>query len=376
MSRPKAGEVEQRTTGGCQLRAESQGDEMALVGYAAMYNSLSKDLGGFREQIMPGAFKRSIDAGDDVKALFNHNPNAVLGRVKNNTLTFMPSGRGLKFRVQLDPFQQSHRDLHAAIKRGDIDSCSFAFTVPQGGDSWEHKADGSSVRTLKDVDLMDVSAVTYPAYNDTAVAARSLPDYSVATVPTADELRAKAARLGAQIATVSKPPLTDSERRAKAARLGAELRGNEDWYSMRHTDKEQMLDQLQGLLDDEYGEDCYRAIDCTPGEPNPNSGYVIARDLNSEDEAFQAFDWDLDEDDADERQLKAVEVSSLRGLKLCSRGRKVTASGTVWSHSVRALRAAAAWVVRNQHLDNEMRMAVAAGNQDAISRLSRLRGRS
>jgi len=158
-----------------ELRAESQGEEMALVGYAAMFNCESKDLGGFRETILPGAFKRSIDKGDDVKALFNHNPNAVLGRTKNKTLTLKEDERGLQFRCQLDPNQQAHRDLHAAIKRGDIDECSFAFTVPDGGQEWTTKRgtdDWMAARTLKDVNLMDVSAVTYPAYEGTAVMAR------------------------------------------------------------------------------------------------------------------------------------------------------------------------------------------------------------
>lgn len=158
-----------------ELRAESQGDEMALVGYAAMFGVESKDLGGFRETIMPGAFKRSIDASDDVKALFNHNPNSVLGRTKNKTLTLKEDERGLMFRVQLDPNQQAHKDLHAAIKRGDIDECSFAFTVPDGGQEWTTKRgtdDWMAARTLKDVNLMDVSAVTYPAYEGTGVMAR------------------------------------------------------------------------------------------------------------------------------------------------------------------------------------------------------------
>ena len=158
-----------------ELRTESQGDEMALVGYAAMFGVESKDLGGFRETIMPGAFKRSIDAGDDVKALFNHNPNVVLGRTKNSTLTLKEDERGLMFRVQLDPNQQAHRDLHAAIARKDISECSFAFTVPDGGQEWTTKRgtdDWMAARTLKDVNLMDVSAVTYPAYEGTGVMAR------------------------------------------------------------------------------------------------------------------------------------------------------------------------------------------------------------
>lgn len=158
-----------------ELRAESQGDEMALVGYAAKFNTQSEDLGGFRETIMPGAFTRSLRAGGDVKCLYNHDPNFVLGRTKNKTLSLEEDGVGLRFRCVL-PNTQAARDLHTLIGRGDVDSCSFAFMpVSQ---SWEDARDGNgdmyASRKLMDVDLQDVSAVTYPAYPDTQVSARSL----------------------------------------------------------------------------------------------------------------------------------------------------------------------------------------------------------
>lgn len=155
--------------------ADSQGEEMALVGYAAMFNQESRDLGGFRETIVPGAFKRSLASGDDVKALFNHSPNVILGRVKNSTLQLKEDERGLFFRVQLDPDNSDHRNLYASVKRGDIDECSFAFTVNgKDGQAWEVKEgkDAYAARTLKDVNLMDISAVVYPAYTGTAVIAR------------------------------------------------------------------------------------------------------------------------------------------------------------------------------------------------------------
>lgn len=166
-----------------ELRAEGQGDEIALAGYAALFNSESKDLGGFRETVAPGAFTRSLKEGADVKALVNHDPSQLLGRSKNGTLTLSQDDRGLKFRVVLNPKSQAHRDLHASVERGDMDECSFAFTVDKDGQTWTKKPDtnGSedfyAARTLLDVDLMDVSVVTYPAYNNTSVTARSLfPD--------------------------------------------------------------------------------------------------------------------------------------------------------------------------------------------------------
>lgn len=154
-----------------ELRAESQGDEMVLTGYAAKFNTESEDLGGFREIVMPGAFSRMIREKQDVRALVNHDPNLVLGRTKNGTLNLEEDATGLKFRCVL-PSTQAARDAFALVKRGDVTGCSFAFIAKD--QSWEDKrsenGDLYAVRRLMDVDMMDVSpVVTYPAYNATEV---------------------------------------------------------------------------------------------------------------------------------------------------------------------------------------------------------------
>lgn len=153
---------------------DSQGDEMTLVGYASTFNTESEDLGGFRETVLPGAFARSIREGADVKFLMNHDPSLVMGRTKNSTLKLEEDGTGLRFRVIL-PSTQAAKDLHTLVKRGDISQCSFAFSARE--QSWEEgNRDGNgdlyASRKLMDVDLMDVSAVTYPAYAATEVYAR------------------------------------------------------------------------------------------------------------------------------------------------------------------------------------------------------------
>lgn len=160
------------------LRAESQGDELVLRGYAARFNVLSHPLPqGFREQIQPGAFKRSLTKGDDVICTFNHDSDKVLGRVRSGTLKLAEDDKGLAFRCQLDPNQSSHRDLHAAVKRGDISDCSFAFSVPDDGDDFSDGTDEEGQRclkrTLRNVTLHDVSVVTHPAYPQTSVDARN-----------------------------------------------------------------------------------------------------------------------------------------------------------------------------------------------------------
>lgn len=146
---------------------------LALEGYAATFNSVSHDLNGFREKIIPGAFSRTLKENADVRALKNHDPNFVLGRSKSGTLKLEQDSRGLRFRVVL-PDTQYARDLHTSIARGDMDQCSFAFRAKDQKWSEEQDSNGDwfAMRELHDVDLFDISAVTYPAYEDTSVSAR------------------------------------------------------------------------------------------------------------------------------------------------------------------------------------------------------------
>lgn len=154
---------------------EDDDGEFAIEGYAATFHG-EADLGDFRERVAPTAFTRALREGQDVRCLRNHDPNFILGRTKSGTLQLRCDDRGLRFRCALDRNNPEHRATHAMIKRGDMDACSFGF-IPQK-QSWSDQrgADGSvyALRTLEDVDLQDVSAVCYPAYQDgTEVNARS-----------------------------------------------------------------------------------------------------------------------------------------------------------------------------------------------------------
>ncbi|MCG5239534.1 HK97 family phage prohead protease [Azospirillum doebereinerae] len=157
---------------GLELRS-SDGGARRLVGHAAVFNQLSDDLGGFREQIAAGAFAEAIGK-DDVRALFNHDPNFVLGRTASNTLTLAEDARGLLIDIVM-PDTQTVRDLVVApIERGDVSQMSFAFGVRPGGQDWAKDDEGRNIRTLKRLRLFDVSPVTFPAYPQTDVAVRSL----------------------------------------------------------------------------------------------------------------------------------------------------------------------------------------------------------
>ena len=175
---------------------------MALTGYAARFNTKSHPLpGGFTETIAPGAFRRSLANGDDVVCTFNHSSDHVLGRTKSGTLRLAEDDKGLKFRCQLDKNQTAHRDLHSAIKRGDIADCSFAFTVD--GDDFNDGTDENGerciLRTVRSVkQLHDVSVVTHPAYGGTSVDARAAA--TVVSDATQDAFnRARLALVAAEI---------------------------------------------------------------------------------------------------------------------------------------------------------------------------------
>lgn len=140
-----------------------------LAGYAALYD-VTTTVGSFRERIAPGAFTAAISR-DDVRALFNHNPDYVLGRSFAGTLTLSEDSTGLRYEVTL-PDTTWARDLWTSVSRGDITQSSFAFTVDE--DSWEKGTkDSLPMRTIKAVRLYDVSPVTYPAYSETTVSARA-----------------------------------------------------------------------------------------------------------------------------------------------------------------------------------------------------------
>jgi HK97 family phage prohead protease len=148
----------------------SKGDNPQIAGYAAVFNTPT-DIGYFREQIAPGAFTKAIADKQDVKCLFNHDPNKVLGRTKSGTLRLSEDNTGLKYECDIDQSTSVGKDVHAHIERGDVDQCSFGFVVRDEDVSYDD--DGVATRTIKQADLFDVSPVTYPAYPTTSVEARS-----------------------------------------------------------------------------------------------------------------------------------------------------------------------------------------------------------
>lgn len=153
---------------GLELRDSEQGP--ILVGYAAVFDSLSHDLGGWRELVMPTAFNKTIKEAN-VVALFNHDPSRLLGRRSNGTLQLSVDQRGLRYEIAL-PDTPTGREVRELVRRGDLEGSSFGFHTIR--DSWNVSENGTPIRSLEEVALCDVGPVTMPAYQDTAVAVRSL----------------------------------------------------------------------------------------------------------------------------------------------------------------------------------------------------------
>lgn len=157
------------------VKVEIRSDEgrpPKLVGYAAVFNSLSDELGRFREQIRPGAFANSIKTSD-IRALWNHNPDYVLGRNRAGTLSLAEDEKGLKIEIT-PPDTTWARDLMESIRRGDVDQMSFGFRTKM--DEWDERDEKNVIRTLLEVELFDVSPVTYPAYPATNIGVRSVKE--------------------------------------------------------------------------------------------------------------------------------------------------------------------------------------------------------
>jgi HK97 family phage prohead protease len=163
--------IERRS--GIEIRAGGDAKSPRLVGYAAVFDAPSLDLGGFIEIVKPGAFGRTLRSNTaDPLALVQHKPDLVLGRRSAGTLRLHEDAKGLAFEIDV-PDTTAARDLLVSVERGDIKGASFAFVVPAGGDKWHMRGD-QAVRELHDVSLHEITITAQPAYPDTTVARRSL----------------------------------------------------------------------------------------------------------------------------------------------------------------------------------------------------------
>lgn len=167
-----------------ELRAGQAGDGMSFSGYAAVFNSDSEPL-PFIERIAPGAFAKSLKSRNNIRMYMNHDSSMLLGTTRSKTVRLAEDSKGLFVDADL-PDTSVGRDLSVLMQRGDVDSMSFGFTVPQGGDRW---SDDGSRRELRQIRLFEVSVVTgFPAYAATSASVRSLDVLATRTGIDADQL--------------------------------------------------------------------------------------------------------------------------------------------------------------------------------------------
>lgn len=201
-------EIRARSMDGWQRRSvpssvqvrDAGGGGYGIVGHGAVFNSLSEDLGGFREQISPGAFASVLTKRPDVRALFNHDPNLILAATRNGTLDVGEDFRGLGYDARVTPAIAATyygQAMRAQLSEGLVTQSSFAFRVAAGGDSWDEDDEdtGGLIRTILPngvSGLFDVSPVVYPAYA-AADSGLAMPPMSAASA-RASQWRLKAVR--------------------------------------------------------------------------------------------------------------------------------------------------------------------------------------
>src|SRR5690625_846336 len=151
-----------------QTRAVEETDEKVIEGYFAVFNSETELFPGAFEEIAPGAFDNTMN--NDVRALINHDTAYVLGRTKSDTLQLRVDSKGLWGSIKINENDTDAMNLYERVKRGDVDQCSFGFNIIK--EDTEHRDDGSVKWTIREIDLHEVSVVTFPAYDDTSVEAR------------------------------------------------------------------------------------------------------------------------------------------------------------------------------------------------------------
>jgi HK97 family phage prohead protease len=176
-----------------EIRDLGEGDGMAFTGYAAVFNSASEPL-PFIERIAPGAFANSLSSRNEIKMFVNHDTTRVLASKRAGTLRLSEDAHGLRVEADLPPTTDG-KDLAILMRRGDVDSMSFGFSVPSGGDTWS--PDGAT-RELREVRLHEVSIVTaFPAYTATSAGVRSLDNLAAATGADVSQLDAAITKLEA-----------------------------------------------------------------------------------------------------------------------------------------------------------------------------------
>jgi HK97 family phage prohead protease len=177
---------EKRTIAYSNLEVRAEGDGNTLIGYAAIFDSPSEPM-PFTEFVKRGAFSKTLNDGADVRLLIDHE-GVPLARSKSGTLALEEDDRGLRVEAELDPSNPDAARIISAMKRGDLNQMSFAFRTIK--DNW------SDDRSLREVQLFDVSVVTFPAYEETVAELRNRN--SSVTIPATSLMRLRKSQIAVE----------------------------------------------------------------------------------------------------------------------------------------------------------------------------------
>lgn len=225
MARSEPGALERRLTlapGLVEARAANDGTSRRIAGYGATFDEwtqIGPSSWGFRERIAPGAFTKTIGEAD-VRAMFNHDPNYLLGRTSAGTLRLAEDDKGLAYDLDVNPDDPQALSVHAKVARGDVTGSSFWFRVLR--EEWvdaESTDSGMDERTIFEVELFETGPVSFPAYESTEAEAAS------AAVDTANSLAGVLGAPRGRRARVAYEILTDPERAEQARQLIDQLPG-------------------------------------------------------------------------------------------------------------------------------------------------------
>lgn len=177
--------TERRVLKTCAFQTREEDGKRYLDGYFSVFNQPYEVFPGWIEEIAPGAFSRTLRENRDVKVLWNHNTDIVLGSTENRTAYLSEDERGLHGPVEINEDDQAAKDAYARIARGDVRGCSFGFDIRGLEESWDE--DGTYRTRLTDVDLYEVSPCTFPAYAQTSIQARAKEELEAAREKLAEK---------------------------------------------------------------------------------------------------------------------------------------------------------------------------------------------
>ena len=204
---PNIGEIERRTMlseAQFELRATENGEKQAVItGYGAVFNSESRNLGGFVETIHPAAFDEVLSSNPDVIGVFNHDRNLLLGRTSNGTMKLTTDAYGLRYEITPNVNTSIGKDTVEWVRDRTVVGSSFAFAISKDkGDSWSTDARGMRRREVRNIALLeDVGPVARPAYDSSSVVvSRRAIELALGDTNRPNQTMANAAKRGLKLA--------------------------------------------------------------------------------------------------------------------------------------------------------------------------------